>query len=88
MEGFRGDSDDAGGRNTWELRVDPVKGKTAGILEIQRIVLPARDRLSSDVRPATFLVDVANGRTWILRHRASTNATWDPVDIFRSAQFH
>ena len=85
---FRGDIDNAGVRNTWELRVDPVKGKTSGILEIQRIVLPARDRLSSDVRPATFLVDVANGRTWILRHRASTNATWDPVDIFRSAQFH
>ena len=85
---FRGDIDNAGVRNTWELRVDPVKGKTSGILEIQRIVLPARDRLSSDVRPATFLVDVANGRTWILRHRVSTNATWDPVDIFRSAQFH
>ncbi len=85
---FRGDVDNASVRNTWELRVDPVKGKTSGILEIQRIVLPARDRLSSDVRPTTFLVDVANGRTWILRHRASTNATWDPVDIFRSAQFH
>lgn len=85
---FRGDVDNAGVRNTWELRVDPVKGETSGILEIQRIVLPARDRLSSDVRPTTFLVDVANGRTWILRHRASTNATWDPVNIHGSAQFH
>lgn len=85
---FRGDVDNAGVRNTWELRVEPVKGETSGILEIQRVVLPARDRLSSDVRPTIFLVDVANGRTWILRHRASTNATWDPVNIFRSAQFH
>lgn len=85
---FRGDVDNASVRNTWELRVEPVKGETSGILEIQRIVLPARDRLSSDVTPTIFLVDVANGRTWILRHRASTNATWDPVDIFRSAQFH
>ena len=92
---FRGDIDNAGVRNTWELRVDPVKGKTSGILEIQQIVLPVQDkvfpsphRLQSDVEPTTFLVDVANGRTWILRHRASTNATWDPVDIFRSAQFH
>ncbi len=85
---FRGDVDNASVRNTWELRVEPVKGETSGILEIQRIVLPARDRLSSDVAPTTFLVDVVNGRTWILRHRASTNATWDPVDIYRSAQFH
>ncbi len=84
---FRGDVDNPGVRNTWELRVAPVKGETSGILEIQRIVLPVQGKLS-DVKPTTFLVDVATGRTWILRHRASTNATWDPVDIHRSAQFH
>ena len=83
---FRGDVDNPSVRNTWELRVEPVKGETSGILEIQRIVLPALNRHGSE--PTTFLVDVATGRTWILRHRASTNATWDPVDIYRSAQFH
>ena len=92
---FRGDVDNASVRSTWELRVEPVKGETSGILEIQQIVLPVQDkvfpsphRLQSDVEPTTFLVDVANGRTWILRHRASTNATWDPVDIHGSARFH
>ena len=84
---FRGDVDNPSVRNTWELRVEPVKGETSGILEIQRIVLPVQGKLS-DVKPTTFLVDVATGRTWILRHRASTNATWDPVDIHRSARFH
>ncbi len=85
---FRGDVDNPSVRNTWEMRVEPVKGKTSGILEIQRILLPARDGHSFDVAPTTFLVDVATGRTWILNHRASTNASWDPVDIYRSAQFH
>jgi hypothetical protein len=40
------------------------------------------------VRPVTFLVDIVNGTTWILRGRASTNATWELVDIHRSSQFH
>ena len=33
--------------------------------------------------PVTFLVDVVTGDTWILRRRASTNGSWDPVQIYR-----
>jgi hypothetical protein len=40
------------------------------------------------VRPVTFLVDIVNGTTWILRERASSNASWELVDIYRSAEFH
>lgn len=77
---FRGDVDNPSVRNTWELRVAPVKEKTSGILEIQQ---PGFDR-----RPDTvFLVDVVNGDTWILRRRASTNASWDKVDIFKHSDW-
>ena len=81
---FRGDIDNPGVRNTWELRVPAVSGSTSGLLEIQRISLPnaAHSQDSSQSRLATFLVDVVTGRTWILRHRASSNATWDPVDVY------
>lgn len=83
---FRGDIDNASVRNTWELRVPPVKKRTSGLLEIQQLVLPKRisaaDPTGAD--PAvTFLVDLVNGDTWILRQRASTNASWEPVEIFR-----
>ena len=40
------------------------------------------------VRPVTFLVDIVNGTTWILRGRASSNASWELIDIYRSSQFH
>ena len=39
------------------------------------------------VRPVTFLVDIVNGTTWILRQRSSSNASWELVDIYRSAEF-
>jgi hypothetical protein len=39
------------------------------------------------VRPVTFLVDIVNGTTWILRERAASNASWELIDIYRSAQF-
>jgi hypothetical protein len=90
---FRGDTTNPSVRNTWELRVPPVKEKTSGILEIQRIVAPhgelGRNPADIDVElvPTTFLVDVVTGSTWILRHRASTNATWDPVEIYRHSNY-
>jgi hypothetical protein len=37
--------------------------------------------------PSTFLVDVVTGDTWILRHRASTNATWDKVELFKHSDW-
>jgi hypothetical protein len=71
---FRGDADNPSVRNTWELRVPPVTGEHSGLLEIQQVTL-GRHR-------TTFLVDIVDGRTWILHRRASTNGSWDPVDIF------
>jgi hypothetical protein len=123
---FRGDVDNASVRNTWELRVPPVKEPTSGLLEIQNILpvrpielsgvpvpfetffvdtltgetvkkvetqvpqvkrVPQRTRAFGPVRPVTFLVDIVHGTTWILRERASTNASWELVDIYRSSQF-
>jgi hypothetical protein len=72
---FRGNVDNPSVRNTWEMRVPPVKGKHSGLLEVQQVKLGNHR--------TTFLVDIVDGRTWILRNRASTNGSWDPVDIFR-----
>ena len=72
---FRGNVDNPSVRNTWQMRVPPVTGKHSGLLEVQQVML-GKHR-------STFLVDIVDGRTWILRHRASTNGSWDPVDIFR-----
>ena len=81
---FRGDIDNSSVRNSWELRVPAVTEPTSGLLEIQRIASPkaAHPADPSQTQFATFLVDVVTGRTWILRHRASSNATWDPVDVY------
>lgn len=82
---FRGNVDNSSVRNTWELRVGPVKLATSGLLEIQQ-VRPEKVTNQHDPTPRrleTFLVDIVTGDTWILRRRASTNATWDPVEIFR-----
>ncbi len=83
---FRGNVNIASVQNTWELRVPPVKEETSGLLEIQNI-LPPRPTVEV-VRPVTFLVDIVHGTTWILRETTSTNARWQPVNIFRSAEFH
>ncbi len=72
---FRGNIDNPSVRNTWELRVPAVKGETSGLLEIQR--------LEAGSTQVTFLVDVVTGNTWILRNRASSNGSWDPIDIYR-----
>jgi hypothetical protein len=72
---FHGNADKASVKNTWELRVPPVKGPHSGLLEVQQI--------RTGDRRTTFLVDIVEGHTWILRHRASTNASWDPVDVHR-----
>ena len=82
---FRGNVDIASVQNTWEIRVPPVKEETSGLLEIQNILL---DRPTTEiVPPVTFLVDIVNGTTWILRETAATNARWQVIDIYRSAQF-
>ena len=76
---FRGDVNKASTRNTWELRVAPVK-ESSGWLEVQTIAPPRR--------PVTmFLVDIVTGKTWILRQRASTNATWDPVNVYKHSNW-
>ncbi len=60
---------------TWEERVPAVKGETSGVLEIQRPTFNRPD--------ATFLVDIVTGKTWILRRRASSNRSWEPIETFR-----
>lgn len=77
---IRGNLDNASVKNTWQMRVRPVDGATSGLLEIQRPVFDKPD--------AIFLVDIVTGKTWILRKRASSNRSWEPVEIFRSSQFH
>ncbi len=85
---FRGNVNNPSVRNTWELRVPPVK-ETSGWLEVQTIALPPVVKKNESVeRPVTaFLVDIVTGKTWILRQRASTNATWDPVDVYRHSNW-
>ena len=80
---FRGDLDNPSVTNTWELRVPPVHEETSGLLEVQTVVLPRRDTPPDQVGAAAFLVDIVSGKTWILRRRASTNESWDAVDIFK-----
>ena len=76
---FRGNIDNPSVRNTWELRVAAVKGETSGLLEIQRLAFGSTQ--------VTFLVDVVTGNTWILRNRASTNGSWDPVPVFKQSNW-
>lgn len=61
----------------WNLEVAPVSGPTSGMLQIQNPV-------GVENFGATFLVDVENGRTWILqRFRRNDNANWVEVTIQR-----
>ena len=76
---FRGSVANPSVTNTWELRVPPVKEPQSGLLEIQNIVAETTD----PPRVTTFLVDIVNGTTWILRERASSNASWELVGIYR-----
>ena len=75
---FRGNVDNPSVTNTWQLRVPPVEQETSGLLEIQNMAI-------EDTRPVTFLVDIVYGTTWILRERAPSNASWQLVDIYRTA---
>ncbi len=87
---FRGSVDNAGTRSTWEMRAEPVSEATSGMLEIQ-VVTPEKTVNQHDPAPrapAVFLVDIVTGSTWILRARASSNFSWEPVEIFRSATFY
>ncbi len=67
--------DNPSAKLTWEERVPAVKGDTSGVLEIQRPTFNRPD--------ATFLVDIVTGKTWILRRRASSNRSWEPIETFR-----
>ncbi len=82
---YRGDLQNTVLKSTWELRVPPVTQETSGVLEIQRIALPKTDARTgeTDVQAATFLVDIVNGTTWVLREMASTNAQWQIVKVFK-----
>ena len=77
---IRGDLNNSSVKNNWEMRVQPVDEQTSGLLELQRTAFGSAG--------ATFLVDIVTGKTWILRDRASSNRSWEPVEIFRSSQFH
>ncbi len=81
---YRGELDNTALKSTWEMRVPPVTEETSGVLEIQRIALPKTDARTgeTDVQTATFLVDIVNGTTWVLREMASTNARWQLVNVF------
>ena len=70
--------------------VDTLTGETVKKVEtsnsqVKRVTAPAQ--ATDIVRPVTFLVDIVEGTTWILRETTGTNARWQLVDIFRSAQF-
>ncbi len=82
---YRGDLSNTVLQSTWEMRVPPVTEETSGVLEIQRIALSktSASKGGTEVQTATFLVDIVNGTTWVLREMASTNARWQMVDIFR-----
>ncbi len=70
--------------------VDTLTGKTVKKVETtydQVKSAPTAARAHEIVRPVTFLVDIVEGTTWILRETAATNARWQLVDIYRSAQF-
>jgi hypothetical protein len=82
---YRGNLANPALTSTWEMRVAPVTEETSGVLEIQRIALPSKNDRTGvvDVDTATFLIDIVNGTTWILRDMASTNAKWQMVEIFK-----
>jgi len=70
--------------------VDTLTGQTVKKVETtitQGKTVPAAGQATEIVRPVTFLVDIVDGTTWILRETTSTNARWQLVDIYRSAQF-
>ena len=63
--------DNPSARVTFQLRVAPVKEETSGYLEMQRATFNQPN--------AIFLVDIVTGKTWILRDRASSNRSWEPI---------
>ena len=67
---LRGNLDNPSTQKTWQVRVRSVSGKTSGLLEMQQ------------ASGATFLVDIVDGRTWLLNRR-STNASWDEIRTIR-----
>jgi hypothetical protein len=70
--------------------VDTLTGETVKKVETsnsQVKTVTAPTQAADIVRPVTFLVDIVDGTTWILRETSSTNARWQLVDIYRSAQF-
>lgn len=67
---LHGNLDNPSAQKVWDLKVRKVSGRTSGLLELQQ----AAGR--------TFLVDVVDGRTWLLNRRG-TNATWDEIRTIR-----
>lgn len=70
--------------------VDTLTGETVKKVETTSTdvkTVPGPAQVTEIVRPVTFLVDIVDGTTWILRETASTNARWQVIDIYRSAQF-
>ena len=70
--------------------VDTLTGETVKKIETTYDLakaVPDAVRATEIVRPVTFLVDIVDGTTWILRETTATNARWQLVDIYRSTQF-
>ncbi len=70
--------------------VDTLTGETVKKVETthpQVKAVHAAGQITEIVRPVTFLVDIVDGTTWILRETASSNARWQLIEIYRSAQF-
>jgi len=70
--------------------VDTLTGQTVKKVETSNTqvkAVHAAGQITEIVRPVTFLVDIVDGTTWILRETTSSNARWQLIDIYRSAQF-
>lgn len=65
---FNGDLSGSDARGTWRRFTRPVTGDTSGFLDLRPI------------GEGTFLVDLEEGNTWILR-RGSTLGTWIRVNV-------
>jgi len=70
--------------------VDTLTGETVKKIETTynpAKAVPTARQATEIVRPVTFLVDIVDGTTWILRETTATNGRWQLVDIYRSSQF-
>ncbi len=68
--------------------IDTLTGETVRQVETPATQVKSVGRAAEAYeldQPVTFLVDIVYGTTWILRERASSNASWQLVDIFKKS---